>query len=138
MVGQGGYISNSDRENHFLATDMLKKFRAYYHFIKRQKRHRETLGVHPIRAVLIETTDEARGRKLMDLVNHPLVCEPGNRVGLFWFTISPLFADRIPAKKSASGLRLSQHLENPAIVLDPIWAMPDQSNLSPARRPSTR
>src|SRR5437867_9429027 len=41
--------------------DMLKKLRAYYHFIKRQQKHRESFGVHPIRAVLIETTDEPRG-----------------------------------------------------------------------------
>ena len=36
--------------------DMLKKFRAYYHFIKRQQKHKEAFGVHPIRAVLVETT----------------------------------------------------------------------------------
>jgi hypothetical protein len=38
--------------------DMLKKLRAYHHFIKRRQKHREAFGVHPIRAVLIETTDE--------------------------------------------------------------------------------
>src|SRR5205085_3203037 len=53
-------------------TDMLKKFRGYLHFIKKQQKHREAFGVHPIRAALVETTDEARGRKLMQLVNHPL------------------------------------------------------------------
>ncbi len=41
--------------------DMPKKFRAYYHFIKRQQKHKQAFGVHPIRAVLIETTDEPRG-----------------------------------------------------------------------------
>ena len=29
--------------------DMLKKFRAYYHFIKRQQKHKEAFGVHPSR-----------------------------------------------------------------------------------------
>ena len=47
-------------------TDMLRKMRAYYHFVKRQQ-HRAAFGVHPIRAVLIETTDEARGKKLIEL-----------------------------------------------------------------------
>jgi len=108
-------------------TDMLKKFRAYHHFIKRQKKHRDALGVHPIRAVLVETTDEARGKKLMDLVNHPLVCGPGNRAGLFWFTISPLFTDRASAKNGNADKLISRHLETPAIVLDQIWAVPDHS-----------
>jgi hypothetical protein len=46
--------------------DMLKKLRAYYHFIKRQQKHKEAFGVHPIRAVLIETTDELRARNEID------------------------------------------------------------------------
>jgi DNA-binding HxlR family transcriptional regulator len=108
-------------------TDMLKKFRAYHHFIKRQKKHRDALGVHPIRAVLVETTDEARGKKLMDLVNHPLVCGPGNRAGLFWFTISPLFADCVPVKNGANSQPLPLHLEKPSVILDQIWALPDHS-----------
>ena len=74
-------------------TDMLKKFRGYYHFIKKQQKHREAFGVHPIRAVLVETTDEARGKKLMELAGHPQVAGPGKRAGLFWFSISPLFTD---------------------------------------------
>ena len=55
-------------------TDMLKKLRAYYHFVKKQQRHREAFGIHPIRAVLIETTNETRARRLMELVHHPLLC----------------------------------------------------------------
>jgi hypothetical protein len=42
--------------------DMLKKFRAYYHFIKGQQRHKDAFGVHPIRSVLVETTSEAGAR----------------------------------------------------------------------------
>jgi hypothetical protein len=53
--------------------DMLKKFRAYYHFVKKQQRHKEAFVVHPIRGVLVETTDEARGRRLMELATHSLV-----------------------------------------------------------------
>ncbi len=65
--------------------------RTYYHLIKKQQRHKEAFGVHPMRAVLIETTNEVRGQQLMDLVSHPLVAGPAKRAGLFWFTISPLF-----------------------------------------------
>ena len=100
-------------------TDMLKKFRAYHHFIKKQQRHKEAFGIHPVRAVLVETTDEARGKRLMELINHPLVAGPAKRVGLFWFTISPLFTD--PVKGSA----VPRYLDQPELVLDSIWALPD-------------
>jgi hypothetical protein len=102
-------------------TDMLKKFRGYYHFIKKQQKHREAFGVHPIRAVLVETTDEARGEKLMDLVGHPLVAGPGKRAGLFWFSISPLFTD--PAPDSP----IPRYLDRPEGIFEPIWALPDRS-----------
>jgi len=104
-----------------VTTDMLKKMRGYYHFIKKQQKHKEAFGVHPIRAVLIETTDEDRGRKLMELVAHPLVAGPGKRAGLFWFSISPLFTD--PAKDSP----LPRYLVRPETVLDQIWALPDNT-----------
>jgi hypothetical protein len=99
-------------------TDMLKKFRGYYQLIKKQQKHREAFGVHPIRAVLVETTDEARGKKLMELVGHPLVAGPGKRTGLFWFSISPLFSD--PAPDSA----IPRYLNQPEAVFEPIWATP--------------
>jgi hypothetical protein len=101
-------------------TDMLRKMRAYYHFVKRQQ-HRTAFGVHPIRAVLIETTDEARGKKLMELACHPLVCGRGKRVGLFWLTVSPLFTDPAPGDPQP------RYLDRPELVLEPIWALPDFS-----------
>jgi hypothetical protein len=33
-----------------VSTDILKKLRAYYHFIKKQQKHRDTFGIHPVRA----------------------------------------------------------------------------------------
>ena len=57
--------------------DMLKKLRAYHPFIKRQQKHKAAFGVHPIRAVLIETTDEPRARKLMELVEDAAVLGEG-------------------------------------------------------------
>jgi len=110
-----------------VATDMLKKMRAYVHFIKNQQQHKEAFGIHPIRAVLIETTDEARGRRLMELVNHPLVAGPAKRAGLFWFTVSPLFTDPVPAGTSGTGRILPRYLEAPEAILDRIWALPDHT-----------
>ena len=103
--------------------DMLKKFRAYYHFIKRQQKHREAFGVHPIRAVLIETTTEARARKLMELAEHPAVIGAGKRSALFWFAISPLFS----APDAGNGQHLATYLLRPELVLDRLWALPDMT-----------
>lgn len=102
-------------------TDMLKKFRAYYHFIKKQQKHREAFHIHPIRAVLVETTEEARGKKLMELVGHPLVAGPGKRAGLFWLSISPLFTDPMPDSS------IPRYLDQPEAIFEPIWALPDRS-----------
>jgi hypothetical protein len=105
-------------------TDMLKKLRAYYHFIKKQQRHREAFGIHPIRAVLVETTTEARARRLMELVHHPLLCGKDKRAGLFWFTISSLFTELV---QSSAGGHLLHHLASPGMLFGPIWALPDGS-----------
>ena len=105
--------------------DMLKKFRAYYYFIKRQQKHKVAFGVHPIRAVLVETTSEQRARKLMDLAQHPAVVGASKRSALFWFTISPLFAE--PLVNKSADRTVPSYLDKPEIVLNPIWALPDQS-----------
>ena len=102
------------------AADMLKKLRAYYHFIKRQQKHKDAFGVHPIRAVLIETTDEPRARKLMELTQHPGVIGGGKRSSLFWFAISPLFT-------TADEAGSASYLLEPEIVLKALWALPDLS-----------
>lgn len=106
-------------------TDMLRKFRGYYHFIKKQQRHQEYFGVHPIRAVLIETTHEARGRRLMELIGHPLVAGPNRRSGLFWFSISPLLAE--PFGNTRDERSIPRYLGQPEVIFDPIWALPDLS-----------
>jgi hypothetical protein len=125
------HSSTGDQLSHFCyeadrgsmpMADMLKKFRAYYHFIKRQQKHREAFGVHPIRAVLIETTTEARARKLMELAQHPAVIGAGKRSALFWFIITPLFSAPTDA---SNGEHVATYLLRPDIVLDRLWALPD-------------
>jgi Replication-relaxation len=102
--------------------DMLKKFRAYYHFIKRQQLHTKAFGIHPIRAVLIETTTEARARKLMELAEHPAVIGAGKRSALFWFIISPLFT---ASPDTAKNENTPAYLFQPKLVLESLWALPD-------------
>src|SRR5260370_31517931 len=99
--------------------DMLKKLRAYYHFIKRHQKHKDAFAVHPIRPVLIETTDESRARKLMELAQHPAVIGAGKRTSLFWFSISPLFTAPIDAGKPLPG-----YLKRPEVSLHRFWALP--------------
>ena len=107
--------------------DMLKKLRAYHHLIKRQQKQREAFGVHPVRAVLIETTGETRARKLMELVQHPLVCGAGKRVGLFWLNISPLFTHAAPTQHTWARRALRPYLDQPELILNRIWALPDRT-----------
>ncbi|HLK63282.1 MAG TPA: replication-relaxation family protein [Bryobacteraceae bacterium] len=122
------FVYEADRGT-MVATDMLRKFRAYYHFIKRQQRHKTAFGVHPVRAVLIETTDEARAKRLMELVHHPLVAGPNNRAGLFWLTISPLFTD-FPEHANGSSPGSKRYLSEPEAVFERIWALPDRTMLA--------
>src|ERR1035437_1868836 len=121
------FFYEADRGTKVL-TDLLRKFRGYHHFIKKQQRHKEAFGIHPVRAVLVETTDESRGKRLMELVSHPLVSGPVKRAGLFWFTISPLFSDPV------EGSPVPRYLNQPEFVLDPIWALPDRALRSEERR----
>lgn len=102
--------------------DMRTKLRAYRHFIKQQL-HVEAFGVHPIRAVLIETPDESRARKLMDLAQEPVVMGNNKRSGLFWFIISPLFC--VPVTDSDVGKQSASYLLRPELVLERLWATPD-------------
>lgn len=99
--------------------DMLKKFRAYFHFVKRQQLHTKAFAVHPIRAVLVETTTEDRARKLMELAEHPWVIGTGKRSALFWFIISPLFTD-----VTSGSPNHAPYLDDPAMVLNPQWSCP--------------
>ena len=113
--------------------DMLKKFRAYYHFIKRQQLHTKAFGVHPIRAVLVETTSEARAGKLMEgwwsiLPSLALVNAPRS----FGSSSLPLFTD--PAESSSKQAR---YLDQPSLLSESVWALPDRSlhSLSDQRTP---
>jgi hypothetical protein len=104
--------------------DMLKKLRAYHHFIKREQKHKEAFGVHPIRAVLIETTDEPRARKLMELAQDAAVLGEGKRAALFWFAISPLFTAPAAIRDRSHA---ATYLNRPEAVLDRLWALPDST-----------
>lgn len=106
--------------------DMLRKFRAYYYFVKKHRKHIEAFGIHPIRAVLVEAPDEQRALKLMEIAGNPLVSGPNKRAGLFWFTISELFT----APVEQGGRKLPKYLVQPDVVFDREWALPDFTKLA--------
>ena len=78
--------------------------------------------MNPIRAVLIETTDEQRARKLMEIAQSPTVIGASKRTALFWFIISPLLA---APTSGGRGRQLPGYLLRPEIVMDSLWALPD-------------
>src|SRR5437867_13379970 len=105
-------------------TDMMSKMRALYYFIKRQQKHREVFGIHPIRAVLIETTNEHRARKLMQLAEHPLVSGT-TRAGLFWFSISPVFTTPEVRSRINDSRPTPVYMKRPQNVPHPTWDQAD-------------
>jgi hypothetical protein len=113
------FCYEADRGSMPLA-DMMKKFRAYRAYIK-QQRHKEAFGVHPIRAVLVETTDEGRARKLMQLSQHPAVIGSSKHSALFWFAISPLFV--VPSENQG----IATYLLRADVIFDQLWAQPDMT-----------
>ena len=61
----------------------------------------------------------------MELTQHPAVVGASKRSGLFWFTISPLFAEPLASK--FANRSVPSYLDKPEMVLNPIWALPDKS-----------
>jgi hypothetical protein len=102
----------------------MHQFVADYHFIKRQQKHKGAFGIHPIRAVLIETTDESRARKLMELAEHPVVIGQGKRSTLFWFCISPLLTAEAGTEPAPP---MPRYLLERDLIMQPLWALPDLS-----------
>jgi hypothetical protein len=83
----------------------------------------DAFGIHPVRAVLFETTNEARHRKLIKLTNRSLVTGPNKRFGLLWSTISTLLTGDLT--------HISKPLERLApqvsVMTVPLWLHPAAS-----------
>ncbi len=149
------FLYEADRGT-MTTTDMLRKLRAYYHFIKKRQLHKEAFGIHPVRAVLVETTDEARARRLMELAGHPLVAgpraykcghcgqpveqQPGRDSGVWQIhcqrcdgrsQTKPLglfwFTISSLLTDQIEGTGKPAYLLRPELVFDSIWALPDRT-----------
>lgn len=110
-------------------TRFRKKLRIHFHFIARQKAHREKYGINRIRAVLVETEDSHWAMQLREAARHPVVS--GNRpTPLFWFTTSELFTMEHETQEEGKGVRKGpKFLLQPAVVFEPVWASPVDDQL---------
>ena len=129
---------NSDREDlHFFyeadrhRTDTNKynkKLRAHFHFVVKQKLHREFYEIQRIRAVLTETVDDEWAERLRQAAGHVTVS--GNKASpLFWFTTSRLFVEEALVQDNGRARALPMHLRHPDIVIRKIWASPVNDTL---------
>jgi len=129
---------NSDREDlHFFyeadrhRTDTNKynkKLRAHFHFVVKQKRHREFYEIQRVRAVLTETVDDEWAERLRQAAGHVTVS--GSKASpLFWFTTSRLFVEEVLVQGNGRARALPMHLQNPDIVIRKIWASPVNDTL---------
>lgn len=129
---------NGDREDlHFFyeadrhRTDTNKynkKLRAYFHFVVKQKLHREFYDIQRVRAVLTETVDDEWAERLRQAAGHVNVS--GSKASpLFWFTTSRLFVEEAVVQDNGRGRSLPMHLRHPGIVIRKIWASPVDDTL---------
>ena len=117
------YRSDGEREVHFFyeadrkttsSPRFSRKLRSHFHYVVRQKRHKEKYDVRRIRAVLIETLDEHWREHLMQAARHPMVS--GHRPSsLFWFANCEVIGQ---------GSRPA-FLSDPGVIFRSIWRTVD-------------
>jgi hypothetical protein len=100
-----------------------KKLRAHFHFIVKQRRLPQSYGIHRIRAVLTETTDDEWAERLRQAAKQSSVSGP-KPSALFWFTTSRFFVQETPAAEGPPARTLPTYLQEPDIVFRKIWASP--------------
>ena len=129
---------NSDRQDlHFFyeadrhRTDtnkFNKKLRAHFHFVVKQKRHKELYNIQRVKAVLTETVDDEWAERLRQAAGHVTVS--GSKPSpLFWFTTSRLFIEEAMVQDNGRERALPMHLRHPDIVIRKIWASPVNDTL---------
>jgi hypothetical protein len=105
-----------------------RKLRAHFHYIVKQRRHEVDYGIKRVRAVLIETIDDAWADELRSAAAHPVVS--GNKPSpLFWFTTSRLFTEPVEIEQNGKWLSAPSFLIRPEIILKRIWASPVDDTL---------
>ena len=120
----------ADRESHFFyeadrGTENTRRFklklRAHFHYIVKQKLHRQHYGIRNVRAVLIESTSSTWASQLRDAARDEVV-SGRTPSPLFWFTTSELFTRTVPSQVARRPIPL--YLAEPEFILSRIWASP--------------
>jgi len=105
-----------------------KKLRAHFHFVVKQKLHREFYEIQRVRAVLTETVDDEWAERLRQAAGHVTVS--GTKASpLFWFTTSRLFVEEAMVQDNGRSRPVPMHLRHPEIVVRKIWASPVDDTL---------
>jgi len=108
---------------------IVRKFRSHFHYIVKTRQHQTDYGIKSIRAVLVETPDEAWAERLREKAAHPLVCGP-KPSPLFWFVPSTTFTtapapiidpDGIDLDDGSAAKPLPRFLTDPSVIFERIW-----------------
>jgi hypothetical protein len=101
-------------------TRFIKKLRAHFYYIIRQRLHNEHYGTSRIRAVLTETLDKNWAENLREAARHQLVS--GNTPSpLFWFTASENFTTSVEIYEGKNVKRIRsvpRFLVTPKLILE--------------------
>ncbi len=100
-----------------------KKLRAYFHCIARQKKHTELYNIPRVRAVLVETLDDAWVDRCRRIAAHETV-SPKKPTRLFWFASSQPFTELQPVQQGSQQRMLPAFLSKPETLFDPVWKTP--------------
>lgn len=101
---------------------IIRKFRAHFQYVIKQKQHQTDYGIKSIRAVLVETTDDQWAMELLKSAAHPLVSGP-QPSPLFWIAHSGLFELGFDRKQHHLYEKKKDFfLQHPEIIFYGLWA----------------
>lgn len=113
------FFYEADR-NRSSVSRMVKKLRAYYHFLVKQRKQEQVYGISDVKAVLVETIDSKTASNLRETAQTPVVSgkEPSP---LFWFTSSSIFTKKQKVTEGDSIRELPLHLLKSDVIFKKIW-----------------
>ena len=112
-----------------------RKMRRHFHYVVKQRKHREDHKVHRIRAVLTETLDLRWAKRLLVETRDWVVPSSHNysALRLFWFVPSEYFLRPTEITDGEDRRVLPYFLAKPNAIFRPLWATasqhPDDPNL---------
>lgn len=113
------FFYEADR-NRSSTNRMVKKLRAYYHFLVKQRKQEQVYGISGVKAVLVETIDSKSASMLREAAQKPMVS--GKETSpLFWFTSSSIFTKKQHVSSNNARQQLPLYLLKPEVIFRRIW-----------------